>query len=354
MSPTGLPLANGLDVAPLSGLFNNVTTSYKFYWFLSILDEIAEGNSTISMETLTERMASWTWYPVLVCRLSLGVSDSTRSVLSELQKLYSGDAPTHTEIHAIAQTSKSLKKNLRDLRRYVPYRLLSAWKLSSSDAQTRQQSQSFTNNCLYSIDQDSISINPNWLPYLKKHLGILRDFTFWHLCQYLQSRNPNVPNIAGKIVCPAQRMSLAGQTKFWNEILKNHPMHCIYSGATLGPGDYQLDHFIPWSFVSHNQLWNLIPAAGAVNASKSNHLPDLDYYIAGFASFQLKALRFYIEEHTVEKSSKALEDYCAVHLTAKDIMTMPEDAFREQLRKSFSPMIEIASNMGFESNWRYK
>lgn len=353
MLPVGLPLANGLDVAPINGLFSKVTTSYKFYWFLSILDEVSEGKTNIPMETLTERMVSWTWYPVLVCRLSLGASDSTPSALRELQKLYSKDAPTHTEIHAIAQTSKSLKTLLRDLRRYVPYRLLSAWKLSSNDAQARTQSQSLTNNCLYSIGQDFIEINPRWMPYLKKHLGILRDFTFWHLCQYLQSRNPNVPNIAGKILCPAQRMSLTSQTKFWNEILKNHPMHCIYSGVTLGPGDYQLDHFIPWSFVSHNQLWNLIPAAGAVNASKSNHLPDLDYYIGSFASFQHKALRFYIQEHA-SQAPKALEDYCAVHLTAHDIMTMPEEAFREQLRKSFSPMIEIASNMGFESHWRYQ
>lgn len=353
MSPQILPQENGLDVGPINGLFRDVSSTYKFYWFLSILDEVEAGNTSIPMERLTERMLQWTWYPVLVCRLSFGVSDSIPAVLSELQRLYNDDAPTHTEIHAITQTSKDFKEKVKNLRRYVPYRFLSPWNLSSSDTQVRRQSQNFTNNCLYSIRGASIEINPNWISYFKKHLGILRDFTYWHLCQYLQKKNPNVPNIAGKIIPLAKRAPLTKQTKFWNEILAAHPMHCIYSGAMLGPADYELDHFVPWSFVSHDQLWNLIPATATVNAAKSDRLPDLDFYLPRYAAFQLDALRFYIHHHEAKKPSELLEDYCAVHLTVEEICAIPEDKFESQLRSNFSPMIEIASNMGFVSNWRY-
>ena len=354
MSPLILPQENGLDVAPINGLFRDVSSSYKFYWFLSILDEVEAGNTSIPMERLTERMLQWAWYPVMVCRLSMGPNESIPQLLQELQTQYREDSPSFSQIHDIAAASPNFRQRMKVLSRMVPYRFLSAWGLGARDTTVKAKSQNFTQNCLYAIRSVGvIDINPNWIPYLKKHLGILRDFTYWHLCQYLQKRNPNVPNIAGKIIPLAKRASLKKQTEFWNEILESHPMHCIYSGAMLGPGDYELDHFVPWSFVSHDQLWNLIPAAATVNAAKSDRLPDLDFYLPRYAAFQLDALRFYIHHHEAKKPSELLEDYCAVHLTVEEICEIPEEKFESQLRSSFSPMIEIASNLGFESHWRY-
>lgn len=37
-----LPESKELDVASLSGVFQNTTNSYKFYWFLAILDALQE------------------------------------------------------------------------------------------------------------------------------------------------------------------------------------------------------------------------------------------------------------------------------------------------------------------------
>ena len=48
--------------------------------------------------------------------------------------------------------------------------------------------------------------------------------------------------------------------------------------------------------MSHNQNWNLIPADGSFNPSKSNRIPVLDYYLPKMAKVQHKALRLYIPQ----------------------------------------------------------
>ena len=52
--------------------------------------------------------------------------------------------------------------------------------------------------------------------------------------------------------------------------------------------DYAVEHFLPYAFVSHDLMWNLIPADRSFNSSKSDKLPPLEryfepYYDIGFS-----------------------------------------------------------------------
>jgi len=38
-----------------------------------------------------------------------------------------------------------------------------------------------------------------------------------------------------------------------------------------------LDHFLPWTFVCHDAIWNLVPVIPEANLSKHNNLPDKSY-----------------------------------------------------------------------------
>ncbi|MBK5968358.1 MULTISPECIES: HNH endonuclease domain-containing protein [Thiorhodovibrio] len=49
-------------------------------------------------------------------------------------------------------------------------------------------------------------------------------------------------------------------------------------------------HHLPWSFVVHDQLWNLIPVPPSVNSAKSNRLPAADY-LEPFTRLQHQALQ---------------------------------------------------------------
>ena len=127
------------------------------------------------------------------------------------------------------------------------------------------------------------------------------------------------------------------------------PIKCIYTGKTLYPGDYDLDHFIPWSFVSHDLLWNLIPSDGSVNSSKSNKIPDVSIYLPKLAMLHHKSLQIMIA-HGVE--TKVMEDYLSLGHTSRELADMDNDHFRELYERTFNPLSQIALNMGFET-WKY-
>lgn len=49
---------------------------------------------------------------------------------------------------------------------------------------------------------------------------------------------------------------------------------------------YDIDHFIPWSFVMNDELWNLMPMDTSLNSSKSNRLPKWNPFFQNFAQNQ--------------------------------------------------------------------
>ncbi|WP_410478407.1 HNH endonuclease domain-containing protein [Pedobacter nyackensis] len=48
----------------------------------------------------------------------------------------------------------------------------------------------------------------------------------------------------------------------------NGPVDCIYTNKQFSIGDYVVEHFIPYAFVSHDPLWKLILADKSFNSSK--------------------------------------------------------------------------------------
>lgn len=250
---------------------------------------------------------------------------------------------------------KQVKSRLGKLTTYVPYCFLYPWiNATNNSREVMWRSQSFENGCLYSIYKEKtdfyIELNPVWDEYLHTHYKILMDFTYWNLMQFLQVRNPNVPAISSKLIRPESRSSLANQHRYWNKVIQiGGPVRCIYTGHELHPSDYELDHFIPWSFVSHDLLWNLIPADGSINSSKSNYLPDLDIYLPKLAKLQHHSLKVSIQANYLPA---ILEDFLSLGYTPKEFVLMNEEEFLEVYRRTFGPMHQIALNMGFET-WKY-
>lgn len=248
-------------------------------------------------------------------------------------------------------SNKEVKKEVKKLLKYVPFKFLSPWIDTSSDNATKKVSQSFVNDCLYSLSGSGekllVVINPKWSQYLKTNYDILRDFTLWNLTLFLQTKNPNVPNVVGKLLRPEKRESLIAQTKFWNKVIEiGGPINCIYTDAPLGIKQFELDHFMPWSFVSHNQNWNLIPANGSINSSKNNRIPNLEHYLPKMAKEQHKALRIYIP---ISKDKDAvLNEYYALKVSPRDLMQMNDEAFLQKFYDTFSPLSQMALNMGFQ------
>ena len=283
-----LPQNTKLPRSSLARIFDNTTATYKFYWFVAMMDIVVKEHKTrISFWEIIAGMIAESWYPIHYFKLSFGKSDSLFVKSLEIQKEYQISIESDKEKikNLLVDNLKETKKFLKIFSINVPYRFLSPWIRYTHDEEVIAKSQLFENNALYAIYNDEIVINDLWVEYLTKHYKILRDFAFWNLTEFLQKRNPNVPDVPSKLIKPIQRDSLTKQRKYWDSYIEiTGGINCIYTGKNIIAKEYDLDHFVPWSFVSHNLLWNLIPSDPSVNSAKSNNLPQLDKYLQPFAS----------------------------------------------------------------------
>ncbi len=346
-----LPNNQTLPVSCLAGIFSNTTATYKYYWFVALLDIVVKEQKTrISFWEIIAGMVAESWYPIHYFKLSFGKTDSLYVQSLALQQDL--DIPIDASKERIKQSllenlnNSQTKKKLYVFTRNVPYRFLSPWIRYTSDNDVILRSQKFEGDCLYAIKDNFLEVNPKWMDYLFEHYHILRNFAFWNLTDFLQKRNPNVPSVPSKLIKPIQRDSLTKQHKFWDTYIETvGNLDCIYTGKPLLKNQYDLDHFVPWSFVSHNLLWNLIPADSSINSSKSNNLPSLDKYLEPFSNIQQKALKTLYESNP---NNIILEDYLMIYDSVSDLARLSENDFCDVFRRTFSPMVQIAENMGFK------
>lgn len=347
-----LPNNKKLTISALSSVFNNTTATYKFYWFVSLMDIIVKERKTkVSFWEIIAGMIAESWYPIHYFRLSFGKSDSiylqSLALQEELNIPIDASKAQIKKLLLDNLNQGNVKSLLKVFTLNVPYRFLSPWIKYTSDKDVVAQSQQFENDCLYSINGDEIDVNPIWLEYLYEHYSILRDFAFWNLTEFLQKRNPNVPDVPSKLIKPLQRDSLTKQHKFWDSYIEIvGGMNCIYTGKQITTKQYDLDHFVPWSFVSHNLLWNLIPADSSINSSKSNNLPPLDRFMLPFANAHQGALKTL---YKTNPNNTLLEDYLMIHDSLSELVELSETDFCNVFKKTFSPMVQIAENMGFKT-----
>ena len=368
MKPHHLPYSSHLPVEHLSAVFSNVTNSYKYYWFLAILEFVKQGRQKIDIHDLIMEMIGEVWYPINYFRLSFGKWDSFDQAAQNIQQVLgcSKEIKKQELIDLLNQNrdKKEIKELINKLRRYVPMRFLTPWFGSELRGMPDQKKdaalialagQHFSMGKYapyrFTDEQRAIKINKDWFEYFSRHLNVLAGFTYWHLVNFLQRNNPNVPNITVKLFPPEKR-DFKHARKFWNVFFQSKAhVYCIYSGKELTKTGYSLDHFLPWSFVGHDQLWDLIPTLKEVNSSKSDQLPA-EKYLDHFISLQYDAFHKAIGSQAISK--KLLEDYTILFKsTLPEISQMNQNHFSEHLKDVIHPQMQVAVNMGFGKGWFY-
>ena len=90
MLSTNLPQSNTLTTRHLNRVFDKTVATYKYYWFLGILDLfVKQGKTRINVWEIMISMVANAWYPVNYFRLSFGKSESLYETILKLQKMYS-------------------------------------------------------------------------------------------------------------------------------------------------------------------------------------------------------------------------------------------------------------------------
>jgi hypothetical protein len=363
-----LPNSTKLPIGELSCVFNDTTNSYKFYWFLAILEEIKLNNSkTLSFENLFNQMLSQVIFPLEYYKLSFGKMDGFKDLGGLIKKKLILDfrpnaKPLIEQIDSALdfQAKQEISKRLRVLNRWVPYRFIRPFfkneirgLVDSKVNRTieRLAHETHTSNplrCPYYIKLDEIVINEHWFEFFKENIGILRSFTLWHLVQFLQKNNPNIIGISQKLFKPEKR-NIKINIDSWKCYLKiEHNIRCIYSGDVLLI-PFTLDHFVPWSYIVHDSSWNLVPASKSINSSKGDCLPNLTY-LTPFTELQYRYFKFLIDSDY----EKLVEEYCLLFRSNIDeVKKLTQEVFKNLLGETIRPIIQIAGSNGFDKDWIY-
>lgn len=347
------PHDNNLPISKLSGLFSNTSATYKFYWFLAVLEAVEKGKTVIEKRELFARMVAGAWYTVNYFHVSFGKQDLLQQAVEIIK---AGEAiPINLRQEDIVSrlVNSNKPKTLKILWHFdknVPHWFLSPWfsKASADNDNSYKKyiytaSGAFEGDCLYALDSHQIVINPKWVDYLKLHSRILKDFSLWNLAAFLQVRNPSVPDVAGKLVKPPFRGSLAIQRKqYWDIVFRElGTIDCIYTNTKLEVSDYAVDHFIPHAFVSHDLIWNLAPVDRQFNSIKSDKLPSLEKHMEPFIKLQQQA---YEIVSSIAPKNKFLEEYWTVFPSVETTGIHPET-----YRNVILPLYTIAGNNGFST-----
>jgi len=347
-----LPYSDKLPVSKLAASFGNTSATYKFYWLLAVLELVEEGQVTLPKRQLFARMIGNAWYTVNYFHVSFGKQDLIQQAVYTIleQERLTIDTKKPLLLSILEKSElKTTKQTLYHFNKNVPHWFLSPWfpkVVGENDVTYRKRiyssSQVFENDCLYALYDDHIVINPNWVDYLKENARILKDFIYWNLTLFLQTRNPNVPDIPNKLIKPAQRNTLSSQrTHYWNIVFKElGTVDCIFTDNKLVVANFALDHFIPHAFVSHDLIWNLVPIDTTFNSQKSDKLPVMERHFDKFFSLQKTAYEI-ISHHNAK--NKYLEDY----LTIFPILDSKENFEYLRYKESIQPLVTIAHNNGF-------
>ncbi|MBN2435173.1 MAG: hypothetical protein JXK07_07910 [Spirochaetes bacterium] len=329
--------------------------SYKPFWFLAIMDllqkehdAIGDGGIRLKTNGIARRMLVLAWVPSVSYHLSFGSSDKLGESVRKIADSVKPDRTvgSYDEIQRIVDSACDKYPGLAGgLLKYVPFRFLSSFyrdelkgvKDSSRNYIIRDLSSA--DNSLYNIVSDSeIKITADWCRYLTRNSQILTGWAKYSLTRCFEKRNPNVLAIASKLDLAGER-NLTAQRKLWTAFLSDNRIVDFITGEQVRD-DFHLDHYIPWAFVQHNQLWNLSPLSPESNLKKSDLLPDWKKTFGSFSETQHSFYSFFINNN----KDKLLEDYLSVF---NSISPFPKSEFVQSMEKHIQPLWQIAKNMGW-------
>ena len=365
---TYLPPASLVDVGKLKALFKSRVSSYKFLLFKAILQHLDRSNKSreafsLSIADLRTEMLVYAWYPAQVFKLNFGSHDTVGESLQRIHSDLFGNEEITSEERARqlfqqhADNIKSLvRSGQRDPIEIAKYRILTPWfdgMLTNKPKRLKRQIISEKSRELFmdmmplyklDVDRGQVQLHPDWVDYLRLNFGIVEGWLDMQWLRYLQRNNPNVPSLATKLwTIPHKRDSLKRQRGFWQPML-DAGFNCIYTGETVSANNFALDHFLPWAWVGHDQLWNLVPVSREVNSTKGARLPEAGN-IDRLADAHIRIIEYTIDQH--RNASTKLDDYMS-GLNIAIRKQVNEARIREAYRNTVEPQLRMAEDRGFQ------
>ena len=373
-----LKYKNDLNIDSFIHMLDDTTECYKFYWLDALLKLFSLGKTEIVFDDLINQMIADAWYSVVEYHLHLGPKNASGKIMNSLERAViklsqltniPNDADRDTIILAVKENDRELHGEKDQLTKNVPYRMLSPFmhEVKGNDRIWDQKKRLIAyieqlnkKECIpYQITDGAglkkrVVINEEWQDFFMDNFVTISGWIEVKKVRYLQGRNPGVPGIIYKLVPENNKQrKLRYVRNLWNTIIETKPVYDIYSEKLLGLNDFDIDHFVPWSFVANDELWNLLPMDSSLNSSKSNNLPQWKY-------FELFAKNQYMMYESAKSSEKIMDKFKKCQ---RDNLVMPwsmeelyiaendREAFIKVLEEKLHPVYDSARIQGYEI-WR--
>ncbi len=252
-----------------SGL-SNKTTTYKFALLKAILDnlfnnESVAGGERILYSDIFSKFAESFWNLVIKYRLRQKAlsSDGKTSKIEQIFHEAVRKEPVLgcIEFAAIEERTRFalVQKVQQECCRYVLGALYGDF---SGDLYA------------FNLSGDFLVLAPGAYEFLLKYKIEVEKLNYYHWAQFLERINDEsvLFGILGKLeLSLPQREPLSVFRKVLSVEFEEN--NCFYCGRKL-TGIVHVDHFIPWSFVKEDKLWNFVLSCPNCNIKKSNILPE--------------------------------------------------------------------------------
>lgn len=367
---------NHLDIEGFSLMMKNPSFCYKFYWLEAIVNLISEGITETTFNEVINEMIANAWYSVLEFHIHLSgivlgeVKDGLeRAVLklSDISKLPANASKVEIK-NKIREHDKELKTEKEQLTNMVPYRALAGFfnKFDeTADWESTRRMIAYiervnkVNILPYTLGNSSklnkeIYFNPSWIKMIQDNTVSILGWIQFEKVKWLQNNNPEVPGLVYKLAPMDEKMrKLNAVRKLWNAVLSLEPVADVFTGKQIDIKQYDVDHFIPWSFVMNDELWNLMPMDSSLNSSKSNKLPEWDPFFIRFANNQFALYKMIHDTNQpgIHKLFEACYKDNIHSIWANQELYRPgntSEEFEHILEKNMRPVYDSARRQGYE------
>ena len=371
---------NLLDIQGFAQMLKDPSYCYKFYWLEAIVRLIAAGAEETTFGDIIDEMICSAWYSVREFHIHLSGLGSDGSVrdgleravlkLSELGDLSSGASRVEIK-NGIRAHEKELYAAKEQLTHMVPYRALAGFFASAGGDAPQWGSTRRMIAYIEAFDREKTALpytlgtgsglgrevcfHPDWIRMIQDHTVQILGWIQYEKVRWLQNNNPEVPGLVYKLAPMDEKMrKLSRVRRLWGAVLELSDVRDVFTDRPVGAKDYDIDHFIPWSFVMNDELWNLMPMDASLNCAKSNRLPPWDPFFERFAGNQFLLYSLIQEKEGIRKLYEGCWRDNLHSIWAGQELYRPgnsREAFGRILRKNMQPVYDSAKRQGYEI-WR--
>ena len=371
---------NKLDIEGFSQMMKDPSFCYKFYWLEAIVCLISEDIKETTFDAIIDEMISNAWYSVREFHIHLsgiqndgGVRDGLERailLLTELSDLSANASKVEIK-NEIKKHNGELKKYKEQLTNMVPYRALAGFFTKSEDVvdwgstvRMTKYIKRFSEEKIllpYTFGESSklkkqVYFNPEWMKMIQDNTVSILGWIQYEKVKWLQNNNPEVPGLVYKLAPLDEKMRKLGRVrKLWNGILELTEIRDVFNDNPIEFKEYDVDHFVPWSFVMNDELWNLMPMDSSLNSIKSNKLPLWDPFFERFAANQYRMYELVNQKPEIHKMFEGCYRDNLHSIWAGQELYRPgnsRELFYNILQKNMQPIYDSARRQGYEL-WNY-